>query len=192
MQKFMLDNILSLVENQDYENASFQIINRIEAKDADYIDDLVMNLNILTERATELVKLILPSLLLILDSSDDMIRYSLIASLQKFVAVNEWALYQYIDPYLKADSAKKREGMLYLLKYIADSESELLIPFIDTLISLVNDPEPFIRNKAMEFLIVIGKKDPDQMEIQLTQLSQNSDDAIFKQNLDLVRKELIH
>ena len=127
-----------------------------------------------------------------MDSSDDMIRYSLIASLQKFVAVNEWALYQYIDPYLKATSAKKREGMLYLLKYIADSESELLIPFLDTLISLVNDPEPFIQNKAMELLIVMGKGTTDQMETQLMQLSQNSEDEIFKQNLDQVRKELIH
>ena len=32
MQKFTLDDILSLVENQDYENASTQIIKRIEAK----------------------------------------------------------------------------------------------------------------------------------------------------------------
>ncbi len=116
MQKFTLDDILSLVENQDYENASTQIIKRIEAKDADFIDDLVMHLNILTENATQLVKLILPALLLILDSSDDMIRYSLIASLQKFVAVNEWALYQYIDPYLKATSAEKTRGDALFIK----------------------------------------------------------------------------
>ncbi len=44
----------------------------------------------------------------------------------------------------------------------------------------------------MELLIVMGKKDPDQMETQLMQLSQNSEDEIFKQNLDQVRKELIH
>ena len=122
-----------------------------------------------------------------MDSKNEAIRLLFITNVQKFIVMNAWAVYAYIEPYLNAASAKKREGMLYLLEYIINENSTLLNPFYEFIINLINNSEISIQKRTINLLTKIGKHNPIQLKAQFAEVSQAVTDPKRKQKIDEVR-----
>ena len=110
MVKPKIEDVFILIKLQQYDDAIALIKKQIQTKDASFIKVLAKNLNLITENNTELVKDIFPLILPILDSKDEVFRQLIISNLQKFVVMNAWALYAYMEPFLKSTSAKEAKG----------------------------------------------------------------------------------
>lgn len=162
-----MEKIFNFIDKKDY-NAAVQLIKtNLDKRDQKFIEDLVPSLNIITDTAEEVVEKIMPSLLGILNFDDDVIRYSIIISLKKFVEAHKKLIFPYVEDYIRYGSPKKREGMLRLLKYVADTDPSSMIPFYDLIISCLSDPEEFVRKNAIQVLQTVGKSDRNEIEARI-------------------------
>jgi len=186
-----MEEVFKRLDQKDLKAAIEIIKKKIIEKDGIFIEDLVISLNILTETSLDLVKEILPSLLSILNFSDDVIRYSMIVSLKKFVEVNMNLILPYAPEYLKSESPKNREGMLLLLKYVAEVKVELLSPYFDLLIEKLGDQQDFVRKKAVEVLIAAGKKNRTEIEAKTLSFIKTQNSVPAKEAADQLLKGII-
>ncbi len=162
-----MEEIFALLDKKDYEAAVQLIKKNLDKRDSKFIEDLVPSLNIITDTAVEVVEKIMPSLLGILNFDDDVIRYSIILSLKKFVEEHKNLIFPYVEDFIKYGSPKKREGMLRLLKYVADTDPVSMVPFYDLIISCLSDPEEFVRKNAIQILQTVGKTDRNEIEARI-------------------------
>jgi len=119
-----MEDIFEKLDNEKSEEAIKLIKEGLGKRKQDFIEDFIQSLSIIAEMDPSVVKEIMPKLLGILDIDDDVIRYSMIASLKDFVPKYKDFIFPYVKDYLKYGSPKKREGMLILLKYVAESDVE--------------------------------------------------------------------
>lgn len=162
-----MEQIFEYLDHEQHENAISLIKTMVSKRDQQFIEDLVPSLNIIVNVSVKVVEEIMPSLLGILNFEDDMIRYSLILSLRKFVQEHPDLIIPYVEDYLKYGSPKKREGMLLLILYITEQETKLLEPFYEVIIQRLGDKEDYVRKRAIEVLKTIGKDDRTEIEAKI-------------------------
>ncbi|MHA1718442.1 MAG: hypothetical protein ACTSXK_02880 [Promethearchaeota archaeon] len=159
-----MEKIFELLDEKNFDAAISLIKENLSKRDQNFIEDLVPSLNIITSSSIEVVEAIMTSLLGILNIDDDVIRYSIILSLRSFVIEHKELIFPYIEDYLKYGTPKKREGMLLLVKYIADTDPKALKPYYKLLAYELSDSVDYIRKKAIEILQAIGKVDRHEIE----------------------------
>src|SRR6056297_485829 len=184
-----MEDIFEKLDNEKSEEAIKLIKEGLGKRKQDFIEDFIQSLSIIAEMDPSVVKEIMPKLLGILDIDDDVIRYSMIASLKDFVPKYKDFIFPYVKDYLKYGSPKKREGMLILLKYVAESDVEDLEPYYDSIVNLLNDQHEFIRKNCIELLQKVGKQDKEQIEAKILKLLKEQteiDKDILEENQELV------
>ena len=72
-------------------------------------------------------------------------------------------IFPYIEDFIKYGSPKKREGILFLINYIAETDPKSLEPYYDIIISELSDSEDYVRKKAVEVLQILGKDDRNEI-----------------------------
>ncbi len=162
-----MEKIFEKLDNNQTEDAVKLIKEQLGKRNQDFIEDFIQSLSIITEMERSVVKETMPKLLSILDMEDDVIRYSMIASLKEFVPKYKDLVFPYIKDFLKYGSPKKREGMLILLKYIAETDPESLEPYYDSIIHLLSDSKDFVRKSCIEVLQQLGKFDKEEIESKI-------------------------
>lgn len=162
-----MEEIFKFLDSKEYDEAVKLIKTHLTMRDQKFIEDLVPSLNIITSTSVEVVEKIMSQLLGILNLDDDVIRYSIIISLKKFVEDHKELIFPYVEDYIRYGPPKKREGMLRLLKYVADTDPKSLTPYYDFIISCLSDPEEFVRKNAIQVLQSIGKVDRNEIEARI-------------------------
>ena len=159
-----MEQIFEFLDEKRYDEAIQLIKENLAKRDQAFIEDLVPSLNIITSSSIEVAESIMAPLLGILNIDDDVIRYSIILSIKNFVIEHKELIFPYVEDYLKYGTPKKREGMLLLIKYIADSEPKSLKPFYKLLAYELSDSMDYIRKKTVDILQAIGKADRHEIE----------------------------
>lgn len=159
-----MEQIFEFLDNQKYNEAIQLIKENLAKRDPAFIEDLVPSLNIITSSSIEVAESIMAPLLGILNIDDDVIRYSIILSIRDFVIEHKELIFPYVEDYLKYGTPKKREGMLLLIKYIADTDPKALKSFYKLLAYELSDSIDYIRKKTVEILQAIGKADRHEIE----------------------------
>ncbi|TFH30081.1 MAG: hypothetical protein E4G98_02725 [Promethearchaeota archaeon] len=163
----LMEEIFKLLDQNDNKAAVKLIKTNLIKRDPKFIEDLVPSLNIITNTSVDVVENIMSQLLGILNLDDDVIRYSIIISLKKFVEDHKELIFPYVEDNIRYGSPKKRESMLRLLKYVADSDPKSLVPFYDLIISCLSDPEEFVRKNTIQVLESVGKADKNEIEARI-------------------------
>jgi hypothetical protein len=184
IEKSPMEKIFELLDQNQKDQAVKLIIENVSKRDQSFIEDLVPSLNIIANISVEVVEEIMSSLLAILNFEDDMIRYSLILSLRKFVQEHPNLILPYIEDYLNYGSPKKREGMLLLILYITEKNPDILKPYYKEIIQRLADKEDYVRKRSIEILKTIGKEDRNEIEVKILEFlkeakeDQNKKDAV--------------
>ncbi len=160
----IMEQIFEFLDEKKYDEAIQLIKENLAKRDQEFIEDLVPSLGIITSSSIEVAESIMAPLLGILNIDDDVIRYSIILSIKKFVIEHKELIFPYIEDYLKYGTPKKREGMLLLIKYIADTDPKALKPFYKLLAYELSDSVDYIRKKTVDILQAIGKADRHEIE----------------------------
>ncbi len=184
----LMEKIFEFLDKNLNEDA-IQLINvNLAKREQTFIEDLVPSLGIITNTSIEVVKSIMPSLLGILNLDDDVIRYSIIISIKKFTEEHKELIFPYIEDFILYGSPKKREGILLLLQYVADTDPKSLEPYYDLIVKELADSEDFVRKKAVQVLQSIGKKDKNEIEAKILKFlrTQNEEDEKKKADDKLV------
>ncbi len=175
MSKIM-DQIFEDIDKKQYDLAIQLIKENLTKRDHAFIENLVPSLSIITNTAVEVVKAIMSQLLGILNFDDDVIRYSIVISLKKFVIDHKELIFPYIEDYLRYGSPKLREGTLLLLKYVADTDPTSLSPFYDPIITNLADANDYVRKQVIIVLAAIGKSDRANVEAKILKFLKNLED----------------
>ena len=160
----IMEQIFEYLDEKKYDEAVKLIKENLAKRDQEFIEDLVPSLNIITSSSVEVAESIMAPLLGILNIDDDVIRYSIILSIKNFVIEHKELIFPYVEDYLKYGTPKKREGMLLLMKYIADTDPKALKPFYKLLAYELSDSFDYIRKKTVDILQAIGKADRHEIE----------------------------
>ncbi|MHA1611226.1 MAG: hypothetical protein ACTSYU_04165 [Promethearchaeota archaeon] len=184
-----MEKIFKLLDQNENEAAVKLIKTNLFKRDPKFIEDLVPSMNIITNSSVDVVENIMSQLLGILNFEDDVIRYSIIISLKKFVEEHKEFIFPYVEDYIKYGSPKKREGMLRLLKYVADSDPKSMVPFYDLIISCLSDPEEFVRKNAIQVLQSAGKIDRNEIEARILKFLNllKEEKEIREQDVEIVK-----
>ena len=97
--------------------------------------------------------------------------------MRKFVTEHKELIFPYIEDFLQYGSPKKKEGILLLLQYIVETNSEALAPFVETIVPLLADPEGFVRKIAAEILQIIGKTNRAEIEARVLEFLKNQQES---------------
>jgi hypothetical protein len=187
-----MENVFNKIDQKKFQDAINLIKEHISTKmDKKFIEDFVISLNILTENAMEVVDAVIPSLLSILNFDDDVVRYSMIISAEKFVVVHPQKILPYLKQYLNSGNAKDREGILFLMEYIANSQPKLLSDFFEPTIKLIGDSEEFVKKKAIDVLKKMGKCNRSLLEAKIIEFVKQNENPLIKDAADEVLKGLI-
>ena len=184
----LMERIFEYIDKNDNPAAIKLIKENLAKRNQSFIENLVPSLSIITNSAPEVAEAIMPTLLGILDFDDDVIRYSIILSLRKFVTEHKELIFPYIEDFLGYGNPKKREGILLLLQYIVETNPKALKPFIENIIPLLADPEGFVRKITVEILQTIGKSERTEIEAQVLEFLKKQQKSQEQQKHD---KELI-
>lgn len=179
-----MEQIFEYLDEKKYDEAIQLIKENLAKRDQEFIEDLVPSLNIITNDSIEVAESIMAPLLGILDIDDDVIRYSIILTIKNFVIEHKELIFPYIEDYLKYGTPKKREGMLLLIKYIADTDPKALTPFYKLLAYELSDSFDYIRKKTVDILQAIGKADRLAIEACIFDYLKNEQDESAKKIAD--------
>ena len=179
-----MEQIFEFLDEKKYDEAIQLIKENLAKRDQAFIEDLVPSLNIITNSSIEVAKSIMAPLLGILNFDDDVIRYSIILSIKNFVIEHKELIFPYIEDYLKYGTPKKREGMLLLIKYIADTDPKALKPFYKLLAYELSDSFDYIRKKTVDILQAIGKADRHEIEACIFDYLKSEQDESAKNLAD--------
>ncbi|UYP43831.1 hypothetical protein NEF87_000116 [Candidatus Lokiarchaeum ossiferum] len=177
----IMEEIFEFLDKNQNDQAVQLIKENLTKRDQSFIEDLVPSLGIITNTSIEVVEAIMPSLLGILNFDDDVIRYSIIISIKKFVEEHKELIFPYIEDFLKYGSPKKREGILLLLQYVAETDPKSMEPYYDIIITELADSEDYVRKKAVEVLQAIGKEDRNEIESRILKFLKSMEEESQKQ-----------
>ena len=185
----IMERIFEYIDKDDNPAAIQLIKENLAKRSPAFIENLVPSLSIITNSAVEVAEAIMPTLLGILDFDDDVIRYSIILSLRKFVTEHKELIFPYIEDFLKYGSPKKREGILLLIQYIVEMDAKALMPFVKEIVPLLADPEGFVRKLTVEILQTIGQSNRTEIEaivLEFLKIQQDSQKQ-HQQDEELIR-----